>query len=433
MANATDTGKPLTIVSLESNNVKRLKAVRITPSAEGLVVIKGDNGEGKSSVLDSIAYALGGEKLCPPEVIRRGEKSAEVTVDLGDFIVSRRWTPSGSTLKVATPDGAKYSSPQGMLDKLVGTLSFDPLEFARQKPKEQYETLRRLVGIDFSKLEAKRKALYDERTGANARLRDTTAVFEAALHYPDAKPVVVADLLAEQDAIRAKEQEQERARGACEAAAQSVTAGKEWLDEQKGRIAELERQLADARTKLTEGEKRLEQRRAEVVVAEEALAAIAVPEIEPVRAKLASAEEANAQVRANAQRAEAEKKKLAAEAEAKRLTTEIEAIDAEKAKQLGAAKFPIGGLGLAGEGVTFRGVPLEQASQAERIRVSLAIGLALNPRLRVLLIRDASLLDARSLELVAAMAEESGAQLWIERVGTDGEGGVLIEDGEVRG
>lgn len=99
------------------------RAVRIAPSPSGAVVIKGENGAGKSSVLDSIAYALGGEKLCPPQVIRKGARSATVRVDVGDLVVTRKWTAGGSRLEVV---GTKYQSPQAILDRLVGSLSFDP-------------------------------------------------------------------------------------------------------------------------------------------------------------------------------------------------------------------------------------------------------------------------------------------------------------------
>src|SRR3954466_12774485 len=100
------------IVSLQSENVKRLKAVFIKPDG-AVVTIRGRNGAGKTSVLDSIASALGGEKLCPPQVVRRGEETATAIADLGDFIVERRWTASGrSTLAVKSAEGARYPSPQ---------------------------------------------------------------------------------------------------------------------------------------------------------------------------------------------------------------------------------------------------------------------------------------------------------------------------------
>jgi hypothetical protein len=124
---------------------------------------------------------------------------------------------------------------------------------------------------------------------------------------------------------------------------------------------------------------------------------------------------------------------LRAEAEAKRLDAEVTAVDRQKAEALLAAKFPVEGLGFGDTGVTLNGLPLEQASGAEQLRVSLAMGIALNPKLRVMLIRDGSLLDETSLALVGQMAERADMQVWIEMVADRGAAGVVIEDGMVEG
>src|SRR5262245_55130191 len=121
--------EPLRIVKLEAANVKRLTAVAIEPDGN-LVVIGGKNGAGKSSVLDSIAFALGGKDLLCEEPLRNGTEKGHVSVDLGDLHVRRTFTPDGgSTLVVANADGARYPSPQKVLDALVGKLCFDPLDF----------------------------------------------------------------------------------------------------------------------------------------------------------------------------------------------------------------------------------------------------------------------------------------------------------------
>ena len=160
------------IIQLESENVKRLKAVRIKPDGS-LVQITGRNGAGKSSVLDSIMMALAGKDAIPDKPIREGEDKARVVVDLGDIRVTRTFTSNDKTyLTVETKEGAKYPSPQALLDKLTGSLSFDPLTFARMETKKQVETLRQLVGIDFSGLDKERAAFYEERQRVNRILRD---------------------------------------------------------------------------------------------------------------------------------------------------------------------------------------------------------------------------------------------------------------------
>ncbi|RLA39734.1 MAG: hypothetical protein DRR06_18630, partial [Gammaproteobacteria bacterium] len=152
----------------------------------------------------------------------------------------------------------------------------------------------------------------------------------------------------------------------------------------------------------------------------------------PIRERLTGMEAINAIVRANAHR-----ETVAAELAAKRkesgaLSAKLKAIDKAKAAAISSAEYPVDGLGFDGDGyLTLAGVPFDQASSAEQLRVSVAMGLALNPELRVLLVRDGSLLDEDSLRMVAEMAAEADAQVWVERVEEDDHVGVLIEDGRV--
>jgi len=90
-------------------------------------------------------WALAGGKSIQPVPIRDGETTAEIRLDLGDLIVVRRFTASGSTVKVSTKDGANYSSPQQILDAMVAKLAFDPLAFTKLKPEEQGRALAELV------------------------------------------------------------------------------------------------------------------------------------------------------------------------------------------------------------------------------------------------------------------------------------------------
>ncbi len=146
---------------------------------------------------------------------------------------------------------------------------------------------------------------------------------------------------------------------------------------------------------------------------------------------MAGIEVANEAIRANNRNLEAitASEKLHDEYEA--LTAEIEGLDRNKAEGLAAAVFPVDGLGFDESGVTYKGIPFSQASSAEQIQVSLAMAMSLNPTLRVIRIMDGSLLDADSLALISTAATDADYQVWIERVGDGGEGGVVIEDGEI--
>lgn len=160
------------IIELQAENVKRLRAVEIRPDGT-LQVIGGRNAQGKSSVLDAIWLALGGGKAAKETTlpIREGESKASVRLDLGDLVITRSWTRKGTSLKVTNAEGASYSSPQSMLDALVGRLSFDPLEFTRLSAKDQREALLGLVdlGIDLDELARQRNEIFAERSEVGRR------------------------------------------------------------------------------------------------------------------------------------------------------------------------------------------------------------------------------------------------------------------------
>jgi DNA repair exonuclease SbcCD ATPase subunit len=393
------------IIRLSAENIKRLKAVEITP--DGTVqVITGRNAQGKTSVLDAIWLALGGGTASRGTVrpIRDGEDHATVTLDMGDLIVTRTWTGDKTALTVKTADGAKYSSPQTVLDALVGRLSFDPLEFTRLSARDQQSALLDLVdlGVNLDELAQKRQAAYDLRTEVG---RQGKAIGEIA------KPVPAPELEGSASDLITKIRD-----------AQQVIRrqGEECRDVQ---VAEQE--IADLRLDLKKWEGRLAERQALVV------AHVPEPDVAAMEAELDALEETNRNVRANAEIAKVSARKAELLTQYETLTKTITKLDKTKADALATATFPVDGLGFDDDGVTYQGVPFSQASSAEQIRVSLAMAMALNPQLRVIRILDGSLLDAENLALIADMATAQDYQVWIERV-ADGSGvGVVIEDGSV--
>lgn len=394
------------IISLKASNVKRLKAVEITPSGE-VVVVGGRNAQGKSSVLDAIWLALGGGPATKATTrpVRDGEDSASVVLDLGEFVVTRTWSGTKTTLTVATPEGAKFSGPQGILDALVGRLAFDPLEFTRLSAKAQRDALLGLVDLpfDLAAIDQERAALFDERTDVGRRGKAIGDIPDLIPDVP-AEEVSSVDILAElraaQEAVRVNEAAYERT-------ARAQTAREQAAEALRAAVAEEEAALA-----------------AFQVMPE-------VPDAAEIEQRLARVDETNRAVRANAEAREKRTRHEAFVAEYKTLTDKIEWLDKTKADGLAAATFPVPGLGFDESGVTLEGVPFSQASSAEQIRVSLAMAMSLNPRLKVVHIRDGSLLDAGSLALIAGMAAEQDYQVWIERVGDADTGAVIIEDGEV--
>ena len=411
------------LIRLTAENFLRLHAVEIKPDG-ALVQISGRNGAGKSSVLRALEAALAGKAALPADPVRHGADEAVIEVDLGDFLVKRTVKPDGhTTLTVTAPSGAKFSSPQKILDGLLSSLAFDPLAFSRMKPREQRDTLATLVGLSqmLAELDRAQRADYDERTAVNRDLRTATARLSALPAVEAVEPVDVSAALAD---IRAARQERDR-----------ISAAQLQRDDA---ARQLERWRVEATTKRQEATRllneaaRLEQSADDQ---EQHLAALAPlpdqPNLAALEQRLEQAEAINAQHRAFAQR----ERELAAvaqlEAIAQRITDQMAARETERAAAIQAAAFPVAGIGITEEGVTLNGVPLEQASTAEQLRLSAAIGMALNPKLRVMVIRDGSLLDEDSLRLLTEAAAAEDFVLLVETVDTTGQVGIYIEDGAV--
>lgn len=415
------------ILSLTSENVKRIQVVQITP-AGNMVVIGGKNAQGKTSVLDSITMALAGGKSIPAEPIRKGQKTAEITLDLGELVVTRKFSETaGPSLVVKGADGVTLKSPQAILDKLTSRIAFDPLGFIRMEPAIQKDTLQKLVGLDFTAQDAERIKIYNNRTVKNREVERARFKVQSAAHFPNAptKADSPTELLQEMQTANAHNSALRELQVSRDRAAENLEQLRRETDGYQKALNAAQRALDEAKQRESGAGLNLESLDRQLAEKQP----IATAELEQ---KIATAEEVASQVRANAARAVEVATLRALEKEAEGMTTAIEAIDKGKADALAAAKFPVDGLGFDDAGVTFTGLPFSQASAAEQLRVSVAMGIAMNPKLKVLLIRDGSLLDEQNLGLVATMAQEHDAQVWIERVGEGKEVSVIIEDGRVK-
>lgn len=429
------------IINLKSENVKRLQAVEITPDGN-LVVIGGRNSQGKSSVLDSVLYALAGKREIPERPVRNGQEEAEIEVRLeacpergitDELIVRRVLTADGKArLDIrSASDNRPYNSPQALLDSLTGRVGFDPLAFMRLKPAEQAEQLSAIVGVSFEGLDSERATAYQERHALNKQAAAAMAKAEVMPHYPDAEPVDTSALMEE---LRRRREVNQTASALDQAAEMMWRVADD--AELKARQAEdeverLEAALIAAKEKAEKSRLWAEDKSQDADRATQIAEAAAREDTDEIEQQIADASRRNAACKDNAARETAidHAKELQAEAEA--LTDRIEEIDATKARLMAEAAWPIPGLGFGAHGVTLNNLPFEQASSSEQLAVSVAVGAALNPACRVLLIRDGSLLDADSLRVVGELAEKYDCQVWIERVSDGEECSVVIEDGAV--
>jgi DNA repair exonuclease SbcCD ATPase subunit len=420
------------IIRLLVSNLLRVRAVEVNPDpSKPLVIVAGRNENGKSSVLNAITMAFSGKNL-PEKPIHDGETKGEVLVDIGDYQIIRRFNAKGTTLEVRDREGAPVSAPQTKLDELFSRVTFDPLEFTRMQPADQVQTLKQIVGLDFTALDQEYAAKYAKRTEVGRQQKAQKGKVDAITRDPSApaEEVSVSSLAIDLQEANEVNQMNAIARNAAARLSQNVEVAEHNLVTIDSQITELEKQIEENRALRGKWEST---RQSYVAEHEKAVAnAAALEDIDtaPIVQQMRNAESINVKVRDNARWSEERKTLLALDQEYQALTDRLEAITAEKEKQMGSAQFPIDGLGFDDSGVTLNGNPWKQGSSAQQIKASLAIACSLNPKLPVMLIREGSLLDDQSLKLVEEFAAEKGAQVWLEQVSSDGEGcSVFVEDG----
>lgn len=422
------------IVELRAENIKRLSAVAIRPAGP-VVEITGRNEQGKSSVLDSIWLALGGAEVIPQEPIRKGEDDAMVRLDMGELTVTRKFRRKDSgefttSLVVETPDGMRPKSPQTLLNELVGRFTLDPLAFSRMKPGEQFDAMKALVpGFDFDQSLADDRADYEKRTAVNRKAKEYRAAAEAIMAPAAVATVDDTALLA--DLARAGDHNA------------GITERKTRREQAANEVVAYRRQIAEAEAEIEELQKKIGHLRDRIEVAGskadelEAKLAAAPPLPEPIDTaetarQLEEARRQNAMAAAWAQRSDLLTKAERAEAESKALTAHMEERAQRRAEAIAAAKLPVEGLTLGEGEVLVDGLPFAQAAASRKIRISVALAMAMNPKIRVLRIMDGSLLDSDAQKVVADMAAEHDFQVWIETVASQSPAAVVIEDGHVK-
>lgn len=428
--------KGMHLVRLEAENVKKLKAVCIEPDGS-LVQITGRNFQGKTTVLDVIGWAIAGKDGIQSKPIRTGQDEAVIKLNLGDVIVRRTFKNvegGGYTTSVTVEngEGARYKSPQSMLDDLFATLAFDPLDFVRQDPDKQVETLRRIakVDLDFDNLSALSRGDFERRTEINRQAKALRAQAEG-IAIPATTPAAKVDTKALLDAItnagtinaEIESRRQRRQKVADAAAEFRASSAKKRADASALRLQaeELETGAADDDEAATGQDERL--------ASAEPLPDLV--DISATRTELDAAEGTNKAVADAERKAQLVKDAVAKEAEAAELTAKMDAREQVKADAIAQAEMPVPGLGFGDGIVTFNNEPFDQASSAEQIRVSVAIAMAGNPKLRVVRIKEGSLLDSSAMAIIAKMAQDNDFQVWVEKVDETGKVGIVIEDGAV--
>lgn len=398
------------ISKLEIENVKRVKAVSLEPTQNGLTVIGGRNNQGKTSVLDSIAWALGGDKFKPTSARRDGSvvpPYLHVEMDNG-LVVERRG--ENSALKVIDPEGRKGG--QQLLNEFVEQLALDLPRFMELNSKDKANVLLKTIGVE----DQLRKLDLDESTTFNRRrevgriaLQKQKYAEELPL-YPDVpkEPISASELILRQQDILAKNGENQRLRSEY---ANMV----KHRDELTAKLAELQSELDALLPKLE--------------TAAKTAAELVDESTDEIRESLLNIEKINTKVRANGERERAEIEAEQYKKDYDALTAEIEDLRAARAKLLDSADLPLPGLSVADGELTYNGVKWDCMSGSDQLKTATAIVRRLNPKCGFVLLDKLEQMDVDTLREFGKWLESEGLQAIATRVSTGGECSIIIEDG----
>lgn len=416
------------ISNLQIENVKRVKAVRIEPTDKGLTILGGRNNQGKSSVLDSIAWALGGNRKKPSQADREGSMNKpylKVTMNNG-LVVERKG--KNSDLKVTDPDG--NSAGQTLLDSFVEELAIDLPQFMEATNKEKADTLLKIIGVgdQLYELEREEKELYDERRSVY-RIKEQKRKYAEELPYhedaPD-EPLKISALINEQQEILARNGENQKKRQEAQRLADRVDAQKEKMASVKAEIARLEEQLAEMEDIHQETVQDLEtaQKTAEQLQDE------STAELEQ---SIAENEQINEKVRTNLKKEAAEEEARSYETQYEKMSGQIQAIRDKKQALLDEADLPLPELSVKEGALTYKGQEWDNMSGSEQLKVSTAIVRQLKPDCGFVLIDKLEQMDLETMKEFGQWLESEDLQAIATRVSTGEECQIIIEDGEVVG
>lgn len=407
------------ITTFEAENVKRIKAVQIEPEMNGLTLIGGDNNQGKTSVLDAIAWALGGEKYRPAAAQRDGAMTPprlHLTLSNG-LVIDRKG--KNSDLTVTDPSGRRGG--QQILNAFVEQLALDLPRFLQAGDREKADTLLKMIGVGDQLLEADRniKSLYDKRT-AIGQIADQKKKFADEMQcYPDAPdaPVTATELILRQQEILARNGENQRKR------MQANRLENQW-QELRERLARLEEELKKTREECRQAEIDWEEARKTA----EQLRDESTAELEK---SIRNMEEINRKVRANLDKEKANQDALEYAEEYKELTERIAQARKERLDLLRGARLPLPGLDVQDGRLTYHGKFWSDMSGSDQLRVATAIVRQLNPNCGFVLLDKLEQMDLRTLREFAEWLEQEGLQAIATRVSTGGECSIIIEDGRI--
>lgn len=402
------------INKLEIENVKRVKAVKVEPTLNGLTVIGGKNNQGKTSVLDSIAWALGGERFRPSQAQRDGSvipPNLHIVMSNG-LVVERKG--KNSDLKVTDPDGKK--SGQQLLNEFVETLALNLPRFMEASSKEKAQTLLNIIGVgkELAELEQKEAEAFNQRRTIGRIADQKEKYAKEQPYYPEApeEPVSMSELIRQQQEIMVQNGEKQRKRENLHRLEQQYQDIIQKLEDLLAKQKQLENDLAIARTSASDLQDR---------------------STEELERNIADIEETNRKIRANLDREKAEDDAKEYRSQYDKYTAEIEDVRKKKEALLAQADLPLPGLSVNAGELAYNGFQWDNMSGSDQLKVATAIVRKLNPKCGFVLLDKLEQMDLDTLNEFGQWLEAEGLQAIATRVSLGEECSLIIEDGYVKG
>ena len=402
------------INKLEIENVKRIKAVKVEPKASGLTVIGGNNNQGKTSVLDSIAWALGGERYKPSQATREGSvipPTLHIVMNNG-LVVERKG--KNSALKVTDPNGQKAG--QQLLNEFVEQLALDLPKFMEASGAEKAKILLQIIGVgpQLTQLEQQEKELYQERLYIGRTADQKEKFAKEQPYYTDAPKDLISasELIHQQQEILARNGENQRKR------------------EQLHQLEQRYQHINDQMAKLLAEQKKVE---SDLEIARKSALDLHDESTEELEQNISNIEEINRKVRANLDKEKAEDDAKTYRDQYNSLTKDLEDVRDKKAELLNAAELPLPELSVRESELIYKGQKWDNMSGSDRLKVSTAIVRKLNPNCGFVLLDKLEQMDMKSLQEFGEWLEAEGLQAIATRVSTGDECSIIIEDGYVVG
>lgn len=423
--------EPVKISSFEIEAVKRVNAVALQPSKDGLTVIGGGNNQGKTSVIDAIAWALGGDRLKPDHPRNQDSvRDPYMRVELSNGIVVER-KGKNSALKVSDPSGRKGG--QQLLNTFVEALALDLPKFMEGSDREKADALLDVIGFkdEIEAFDRRIEQLYNKRTAIGQIEQQKRGAAADMPSYPEApeEPVSASGLIQRQQEILARNGENQRKREQVSALEGALQVGREEKNTLQARIEDLERQLAEAREKSANVDAALERTKADLETARKTAEQLRDESTAEIEASLAEIDAVNEKVRTNAAKAKAEAEADEYAEQYRALTAEIEGERAARTALLDGAKLPLPGLAAEGGVLTYNGETWGGMSGSDQLKVATAIVRAIKPECGFVLVDKLEQMDLRTLEDFGRWAEAQGLQIIGTRVSSGDECSIVIQDG----